>query len=221
MRPRAVPAPGMLAALAQRLKANLPLKLTMAACCFPLCSLLYVTVEHWHLFPATVLPTLWLDNVIPFHTAAAWPYLTFFVYLALTGSLQVGREEILRFCIYIGALSLLAATIFLVYPTAVPVRPVATAQPYAMILATDDVRNACPSLHIALTVFAAIAAHRALRQLDRGVTLRVINWTWAVTIMLSTMVTRQHLALDVAGGLAIGLPAGLLWSRGTRITSCP
>jgi hypothetical protein len=72
-------------------------------------------------------------------------------------------------------------------------------------------RNDMPSLHVAFA-FTLAAAFSARTGRAGGVVL----FAWAVATALSTLLTRQHNLLDVAGGLmlaAIAWPLALRWGR--------
>jgi len=62
--------------------------------------------------------------------------------------------------------------------------------------------NMVPSLHVALsTICIAVFAGRASR------TGKVLLWTWAVAISVSTLLTHQHHILDVVTGFVLALAA--------------
>jgi putative Ca2+/H+ antiporter (TMEM165/GDT1 family) len=54
-------------------------------------------------------------------------------------------------------------------------------------------------------VFSCVWLDRQLLQLGAGFGVRMANVGWCTAIVLSTMATRQHVALDVVAGLALGL----------------
>jgi hypothetical protein len=62
--------------------------------------------------------------------------------------------------------------------------------------------NMVPSLHVALSVCCVSAFVRHASKLGR-----VLLWTWAAAIALSTLLTHQHHALDVVTGWALGVLA--------------
>jgi membrane-associated phospholipid phosphatase len=73
--------------------------------------------------------------------------------------------------------------------------------------------NACPSLHVATAVFSGIWLHRLLRRFGAPSWMPVINGVWCAGIVYSTIAIRQHVALDVLAGLALGLLAARLSLR--------
>lgn len=175
--------------------------------------------ELWHLLPVRIYPRIWLDRVIPFLPGAAWLYLSCFVYLGVAGLLLAKRRECWRFFWVMAGMGLLANAIFLLHPTAVPPRPLATDQPYALVIAADDTGNACPSLHVAFSVFSAFVAHDWLARFRGRRALRVLAWVWAVAVSLSTIAVRQHLAIDVFWGALLGLAGGIAWHWEERLAA--
>jgi membrane-associated phospholipid phosphatase len=189
-------------------------------------SFCYGAVQKWPIKGAVVRPQVWLDTAIPFTPAAAWVYLSCFVYLVLSGCLLTRREDCWRFFWYVAAIGFFGDAIFFFYPTAVPPRPGVAAQPYAMIVASDGLGNAFPSVHVAFAVFSALVMQRTLRGFARsGFTrsgiARCVSWLWAVAIILSTLTIRQHVAIDVAGGAILGLVPGLFWWAACGVADAP
>jgi len=176
-------------------------------------------LEVWTVFPVRIYPQIWLDRMIPFLPAAAWLYLSCFVYLGIAGLLVAKRRECWRYCWIMGGMAFVASLIFLLHPTAVPPRPVVTDQPYALVIAADDTGNACPSLHVAFSVFAAVVAHDWLARFRARRGLRVLAWIWALAVSLSTIAVRQHLAIDVFWGALLGLAGGIAWHWEERLAA--
>ena len=88
--------------------------------------------------------------------------------------------------------TILSCAIFVVWPTTIPRPPVRSAAFDALWL-FDVPANCFPSLHVALASIAACFWPRR----------RWIAVIWAVAIALSTLTTKQHYAVDVAGGVVV------------------
>ncbi len=67
----------------------------------------------------------------------------------------------------------------------------------------DAAGNAFPSLHVATAVFASIRLHALLSRIGFSAWVRGISAIWALAIVFSTIATKQHVAVDVAGGTAL------------------
>jgi membrane-associated phospholipid phosphatase len=113
-------------------------------------------------------------------------------------------------CLALGGLGLVGLVIFLFWPTAIP-RPDSAA--YRPLIAIDKPGNACPSLHAAFAVFSAICIDRLARHLgDRGL-VRSLSWLWCLGILYATLATKQHVAVDLVAGSALGAAWAGLYLR--------
>jgi membrane-associated phospholipid phosphatase len=84
---------------------------------------------------------------------------------------------------------------------------------FAFLKTIDASGNACPSLHVAFAVFTAIWFRHLLREMGAGRFVRALNWLWCLGILYSTMAIRQHVALDVLAGAALGAIVAALHLR--------
>jgi membrane-associated phospholipid phosphatase len=168
----------------------------------------------------TVMPLTPIDRLIPFAPAALWVYLSLWVYIGAGPGLQRNLAELRVYWLWMIALCLAGLAIFYFWPTAIPQRPVdVSASPmFAMLKRVDAAGNAFPSMHVAGAIFTAIRVHDVLARAAAPYSLRVANGVWFVLIVWSTLATKQHVFLDVAGGAALGLVfalASLRWRAAT------
>ncbi len=141
-----------------------------------------------------------IDRAIPFlpWTIAIYASQFLFLFLALWKSLK----EVL---IPMGIATALSAVIFIVWPTTI-IRPDARNAAFSTLYVFDVPTNCFPSLHVALALIAAwLWPHPRTGAL-----------VWASAIALSTLTTKQHVAVDVLGGAVVGAVASILagvWRR--------
>jgi membrane-associated phospholipid phosphatase len=166
-------------------------------------------------FPITVMPLTWLDHQIELQPLALPIYLSMWVYVSLAPALLATRRELGFYALAIAATCLAGLLTFYFWPTTVPAALVDwTRYPELDFLKTIDASgNACPSLHVAAAVFSGIWLHHLLRRYGGPLWILSLNWAWCIGIVYSTMAIRQHVALDVLGGLLLGLPAAWLSLR--------
>lgn len=171
----------------------------------------YLHVLHNPVFPVVIMPLTVVDEWIGFQPASFWLYVTLWLYTALPPALTDSRRELYGYGWAILAVCLIGVGCFIVYPTAVPPPDIDLMRypDFAMLKGIDAGGNACPSLHVATAVFSGVWLDYQLRQTGAGTKMRLFNWAWCVGIVYSTMATKQHVAIDVAGGLLLGL--GLAW----------
>ncbi len=160
-------------------------------------------------YPTTVMPITWPDRLIDFQPWALPMYLSMWLYVSLPPALLATRRELTEYGIAMAATCLLGLLVFYFWPTAVPPADVDwTLYPDVGLLKNLDASgNACPSLHVATAVFSAIWLHHLLRRFGAPAWMQSINWLWCLGIIYSTLAIRQHVAVDVLAGLALGWSA--------------
>jgi membrane-associated phospholipid phosphatase len=157
------------------------------------------------------LPLTAFDRLIAFWPALLPVYLSLWAYIALPVLLARDRREFLGFALGCAAMTFISLAVFWFVPTAIPNFTIdATPGTSLHFLKTVDAAgNAFPSLHVSFSVFACVMLARQLRDVAAPAWLRVFNIAWALAIVYSTMAVRQHVLVDVLGGLALGAAFGL------------
>ena len=166
-------------------------------------------------YPATEMPVTWLDQMVGFQPRAMSLYVSLWVYVSLPPALLATQRELYRYGMAMAATCLVGLMVFYIWPTAVPAADIDwTLHPEMGFLKNvDSAGNAFPSLHVATAFFSGIWLHRLLRQFGAPRWSLLINWLWCIGIIYSTLATRQHVALDVWAGLALGGVAAWLSLR--------
>lgn len=162
--------------------------------------------------PTALAPSA-LDGAVPFLDWSVWVYLSQFLLIA--SGILFARDDLDRSHTFYALLvaTVLAAPFFIAWPTTVPrVAPGAdgiTGLAWRLLHLADTPANCFPSLHVALAVISARALWR------RG--WQTLATVWPILIAISTLTTRQHVALDVPGGLVLGIFAIWLTPRILRL----
>jgi membrane-associated phospholipid phosphatase len=169
-------------------------------------------------FPVTVMPRTPLDDWIGLQPWSLWPYLSLWFYVSLPPALMPDRASLVRYGIAVGLLLITGLALFWAFPTAVPPSDIDVgAHPgFALLQGLDAAGNACPSMHVASAAFAALWLARHVREMGLPRWTAWLNWIWFIAIAWSTVATRQHVVVDVIGGLVLGGLAGwasLRWIR--------
>ncbi|MET3495853.1 phosphatase PAP2 family protein [Variovorax boronicumulans] len=184
-------------------------------------------IAYFHLlrnpaFPVTVMPLTALDHLIPFQPYALGAYLSLWLYVGVAPGLQLTFRELVVYGLWIGGLCITGLGLFYVWPSQIP--PLAidvSGYPgFAMLQGVDAAGNACPSMHVAVSIFTAIRIEHLLRQAGTPVVLRVLNWIWFAAIAYSTLAVKQHVVLDVVAGALLGMAfafPSLYWRPGKRV----
>lgn len=166
----------------------------------------YFLIAFHPAFPVTVIPETALDRIIGFQPWALGFYVSLWVYVSLAPGLIDDRRELLDYAFAALCMSAVGLAVMFLWPTATPQSAVDWARypAYDFLKNADDARNACPSLHVAFSVFSGIWIDRVLRRMRTRLWIRGLNALWALGIVYSTLATKQHVVLDVAVGAVLG-----------------
>lgn len=172
----------------------------------------YFYVLNHPAYPTTVIPLTFFDELIDFQPLALPFYLSLWLYVAIPPALITERDELVAFTISIALMSIAGLTIFYFWPTAIPVSEIDwRLHPSIRFLKdVDAAGNACPSMHVATAIFSCAWLDHLFRRIKTPTWFRLINILWCVAIVYSTIATRQHVALDVLGGIVLAGIAILL-----------
>jgi membrane-associated phospholipid phosphatase len=166
-------------------------------------------------YPTTLMPMTVLDHLIPFQPLAFYIYVSLWVYVSLPPGLLALRRELYGYAAAMAVMCLVGLGVFYFWPTAVPPAEIDWARYPDMefLKNLDAAGNACPSLHVATAVFSGLWLHRLLRRFGAPWWMLLINGGWCAGIVYSTLAVRQHVAVDVLAGLALGVLAARLSLR--------
>ena len=177
---------------------------------------LYLLILRNPPFAVTTIPPTAIDRWIGFQPNALMIYLSLWVYTALPVLLQPDFRRLARYGWHIGILCALGLAVFALWPTTITLEgnPHAGGGIFAMLLQkVDTTGNACPSLHVATSIFSGLWLHALLRRVGAPAWLRAFNAVWCLAIVYSTLAIKQHLLIDVLAGAAFGAAAGWLSLR--------
>jgi membrane-associated phospholipid phosphatase len=157
-------------------------------------------------FPVTTIPFTVVDRWIGFSPLALIPYLSLWIYCSLPVTLMPTRIRLINFGFWIGAMCMLALSIFYWLPNAVPPAHIDWAQypGVAFLKEVDAAGNACPSLHVAAAVFSSFWLYWLMLEVRLGWRVQSLQVLWCLAIVYSTMATKQHVSLDVLAGAVLG-----------------
>lgn len=212
----AVERPGVAAEAWRRLGRHTGLKAVGTTVFMTVFFLAYFELLKAPLFPPTPVPLTTLDRWIGFQPLALPVYASLWLYVSLPPAFIVDRRRLFAYGRAIGGLCLAGLLWFLLFPTVTPAALVDWDRypGFAILKGLDANGNACPSLHVATAVFSGLWLHRQLRDMGAGRLLRQANALWCAGIVYSTLATKQHVALDVVAGLALGwLWQAVAWRR--------
>ena len=161
----------------------------------------YALAQHWRGSSAMTMPWTPIDLLIP---VLPWLLVPYLLQLAVLGipTLLMTDQRLLR--LHLGGyllINLVAVSCFIVVPTMIE-RTHHTNALLELVRGIDGPWNACPSLHAACAVYAALALPRAL---PVGALVLAAVWAWVVLVLVSCISLRQHTGYDLAAGAVMAL----------------
>ena len=153
----------------------------------------------------TVLPLTAVDEAIGFSSLWLPAYLSLWVYVSLPPAVIAHRRALDAYGIWVGLLCLSGLALFLAWPTAIPPDLVDWDRHPEMgfLKGIDAAGNACPSMHVATALFSGLWIHRLLTEVRAPMALCLFNGLWCASIIYATMAVKQHVFIDVVGGVAL------------------
>jgi hypothetical protein len=158
-----------------------------------------------------LMPVTAIDRMFDVHDWAIVPYASLWFYVALAPALSKDRGELMAYSASAMFLCVSGLAFFWAFPTAVPRFDIDWRNYAALsfLKSRDGGTNAFPSLHVAFAVHSAAFIRYALRAVAAPLAPHLVNVGWAAIVVYSVFATRQHVFVDVLGGLVAVLPS--LW----------
>ena len=171
--------------------------------------LLYFWTQESRATHAVTVPMTAIDHWVGVSQSAFVPYVSLWVYVALAPALARDLAGVRKYASGALIMAFLGLATYWFFPTITPAFGVHWSDyPALQVLkAADRGGNAFPSLHVAFAVYSGAIIAGELRSFSAPAWLRGANWLWCAAIVYSTLATRQHVAIDVAGGLVVAAVA--------------
>jgi len=202
------------AEIASRIRSNLALKIVLGLVLTGVWPT-YLYIQRHPLFPVTAMSATWLDRTIPFSPGAVYLYESLWLFMPIAPWLMMSRAELARYTEGFALVCLVSFSFFVIHPTACP-RPVGVHDAnalYEALIRTDNELNAFPSLHAALAVFHGACCHALFGRGERHGRTQLFIWIWAAGIVAATLLTKQHVIVDVVAGMILGFGGYVVFCR--------
>ena len=176
----------------------------------------YFALLRYPVFPVTEMPITAVDRWVPFQPWTLAAYYSLWGYVSLAPALMERRSQLFAHAKLAAGMSMVGLSIFLFWPTAVPLGAGLSNQDSAALQwlkEVDAAGNACPSLHVAFAVFAWLWLRRLLAEIGLPAVFKIFNALWCLAIVYSTLATKQHVLTDVIAGAFLGFAAGSIKPR--------
>jgi len=163
-------------------------------------------LQKHQMFPVTAMQVSYLDKWIPWFPGAVYLYESIFLLMPIAPWLADTKSELFAYCLGFAVMSLVGFCIFFFFPT-INARPqdiYGANSLYMALIRFDNGINACPSFHSAFTVFHGILCHFTFSTGSPSRWIRPVIWIWVSGILVSALLTKQHVFLDLAAGALLG-----------------
>jgi membrane-associated phospholipid phosphatase len=175
--------------------------LVILALAYSVFSGLYLGAAAFPLAPPITLSPSALDDSIPRLPWTVWIYLSQFPFLAFVYWRAWGSVAWARNLRGMLAATVASVSVFVLWPTRIVREAVdadaATTLAFAVLYGTDPASNCLPSLHVSLALLGATGFWPERPRL----TGTCLGWT--ALIIVSTLTTKQHYALDILAGVVV------------------
>jgi len=166
----------------------------------------YFSLQRLAIFPVHTMQPSSIDRIVPFMPGAVYLYESFWFLMPLSPWLMTSEEELRRYSAGILFMSAIGFIVFFFFPTFCP-RPKALPGVnglYGALIQIDKELNSFPSLHAAFAVFHGACCHATFSPDCWPEWLRGFIWLWVFGIIASTLLTKQHVAVDAVAGIMLG-----------------
>ena len=156
------------------------------------------------------------ELAIPFIPEAAIMYMSIYPLFIAAPFILRRRAEFVALAMTLNVTILIAGICFLLFPAQVGFPPPRNFGAFPNLYHFADrlslAYNLVPSLHVALSAICiAVLGRRA------GIVWKILLWTWAIAIAISTVLIHKHHLLDVVTGFALaGIMARYFYPRLNR-----
>lgn len=189
-----------------RLKSNWVLKLVLGLGLIVMFAIIYLLPQRYPFFSVTAMQPLWIDRIIPFMPDSVYLYESLYFLMPIAPWLMKTKVELNQYSKGLVLMNIVGFCFFFFYPTLSP-RPTDihdTNMLYGRLIMIDNELNAFPSLHTAYALFHGACCHIVFCSGSKYKLLRWGFWIWASGITASTLLTKQHVFVDVVAGAILG-----------------
>ncbi|EKD26396.1 MAG: phosphoesterase PA-phosphatase related protein [uncultured bacterium] len=189
------------------IKSNLKLKIMLGFILTFYVCFMYSFIQHNPIFSVKMMNTSFVDNIIPFIPNSVYLYESILLLMPIAPWLMTSKDELKNYTLGIFLISGMCFLIFFLYPTSIfrPSNIYDSNFLYFILIKMDNQLNAFPSLHAALAIFHGACCSSLFRKYTGCKKYLWLIWFWIFGIMISTLLTKQHIFIDIVAGSLIGL----------------
>ncbi len=203
-------------------KARTAIPFVLYLCVYMIC---FRWIENMEVRYYTVIEAN-IDRMIPFCEIFVIPYLLWFVYsfALIVYILFTDEESYKKICVWYMIGMTLFIVVSAVFPNIQFLRPMVMPREniftelVRMVYAADTPTNLTPSIHVYNSLGMMTVIAHSEKGIFRKRWVRVLMEVFGVLIILSTMLIKQHSALDVVAAIVLGAAVTrALYPTGSRV----
>jgi membrane-associated phospholipid phosphatase len=203
-----------------RVKSNWLLKVQLGIALTAMFAIFYHLPQRYPLFPATAMHPTWIDQMIPFMPNSVYLYESLWFLTPIAPWLMTSKVDLRHYSMGLLFMYFIGFCCFFFHPTLSP-RPTDIQDAnmlYKKLVLIDNELNAFPSLHAAGALFHGACCHVTFCTGAKHRLLRWFVWIWALGIIASTLLTKQHVFVDVVAGTILGLGSFAIFCRPSKMS---
>lgn len=161
----------------------------------------YFLLEYFPVFPVHVLSPSAFDDLIAFNDVSMWGYQSLYLYIFIRAFSIPEKQKFIDFACTFTLAAWLSFVVFFFYPTLCP-RPNVTNVHwmYSEFIKYEKPLNAFPSMHVSL-VFTTLMF--TWNDKNASLFFKFLGGMWTLWIIFTTLQSKQHVTLDVVGGIVV------------------
>jgi membrane-associated phospholipid phosphatase len=168
-----------------------------------LSTLPYFLLQNFPVFEVYEMPFSKVDVLIGFNDHSIWIYQSLYLMIIFRTFSYREPKKLIEYASQFSMAVIISSLFFMFFPTSCE-RPVASEANwlYKQFIQFEKPLNAFPSMHVSLVL---VSCDFILQSKEFSSVLKFILVIWTLLIIYSTVLSKQHVVVDVAGGVTVWL----------------
>lgn len=161
----------------------------------------YFLLEYFPVFPVHVMSSSAFDDLIQFNDVSMWGYQSLYLYIFIRAFSIQEKNKLMDFACTFTLAAWISFAVFFFYPTLCP-RPIVeeASWMYREFIKFEKPLNAFPSMHVSLVLTTFLYT---VNDKNTGLFVKFFGGIWTFWIIFTTLQSKQHVVLDVVGGILV------------------
>ncbi len=184
----------------------------LALVLLPISGFWFFLLESLNTQPAYIMYSP-LDDLIPFVRQMVIPYYGWYLFIAVTLVFMLLRapRDFVSLCIYMYGMQMIICIVYAIFPNGQDLRPALNGlegtdiftKTIAALYQVDTPTNSMPSIHVTHTIACCTAWWRYTQLGRLRLPVLVFNSLFGLSIIMSTVMIKQHSIIDVVAGITL------------------